>query len=185
MSKRLCVVLSCCWVELLPAGKQGNLLDWDNDSLIRETKLYAQGRQHGELIIFPIGRQMSAVFWIGEPQQAWRLFVKTRATSMYVLLFLLPLSWAHHMVWAIPLVTGSHLSWLFPFPASCSPPAYRPEASTGNRGNRVAHEAKHCSSKHWYAISAIWSSKLKHIPIRLLWRNLTPSHPDSVQWWHS
>lgn len=81
------------------------------------------------------------------------------------------------MVWAIPLVTGSHLSWLFPFPASCSPPAYWQEVSMGNRGNTVAIEAKHCSSKHWCAISAIWLSKLKHIPIGLLWRKWTPSHP--------
>jgi len=135
-----------CGAELLlgwttPAGKQGNLLGWDEDSLTGETKLCAQGKQHGELILFPTVRQMSAVFWIGGPQQAWWLFGKTSATSMYFLLFLLSLRWAHHMVWAIPLVTSGHLSWLFPFSASCSTPAYWLEVSMGNGGNRVALEA--------------------------------------------
>lgn len=87
-----------------------------------------------------------------------------------------------HTSWNIPLVSGCQLCWLCTFPVSCALPAYSLWGVQSGKEKALVL-CTDCSATAKMLLSTLFQQQIQNTaPYGLLWRKLTPSQPELVNY---
>lgn len=151
----------------------------------KEEKATHGSRRRKKYSQLPISQWSLSISWEARPRYTCWLFQKTFTRSVPPSISFFPqllLLSNDVTVWDIPLVSLGLLPWPCPHPTSCLPSAYwLLQGSWRDRLEAVSALLSSSRTSVWYQHCSSYKCKAQTALYGLLWGNLTPSQPDSVQ----